>query len=194
MNTSLRRLFASAVVSIGVASLAACSSGQSTSVPLSDGWGPSGGNVAGSSSETASSSSGGGSGSGSAGSGSGTRGGTGGGGSGTGGSSGSGGASLDAGSGHQPYPDAGSGGVDASPPKAAAPGTCANPNCGTDTNECGCQATDSAGETVLLGCQAGGDCVCLVNGQPAGQPFPEDNACSDEVSTRLQFLTNCACQ
>lgn len=90
--------------------------------------------------------------------------------------------------------DAGGGGKDASPPPAAPLGSCANPICGTDTNECGCQATDGAGDTVQMGCQAGGECVCLVSHQQQDHPFPEDNACADRASTRAQFLANCACQ
>lgn len=122
----------------------------------------------------------------------------------TGSSSGS--TSVDAGSPPLPfeagppvYPDAsaGGGGFDAGPtptPPSGALGTCGNPACGTDGNECGCQATDSNGDTVQMGCQAGGECICLVDQQTSDQPFDENGACTDQASTASQFLANCQCQ
>jgi hypothetical protein len=97
-------------------------------------------------------------------------------------------------------PDAGGGGpvVDAGagtpPPAQGPPGSCSNPLCGTDGNECGCQATDSQGNTVQMGCQAGGECICLVNQQQTDQPFDENGACTDQASTASQFIANCQCQ
>ena len=73
-------------------------------------------------------------------------------------------------------------------------GSCGNPACGTDGTECGCQATDSQGNTVQLGCQAGGQCICLVNQQQSDNPFNENGACTDQASTASQFLANCQCQ
>jgi len=97
------------------------------------------------------------------------------------------------------HPDAGGGGyvIDSGatpPPAQGALGTCGNPACATDGNECGCQATDSNGDTVQMGCQAGGECVCLVNQQTTTQPFDENGACSDQASTASQFIANCQCQ
>jgi hypothetical protein len=117
----------------------------------------------------------------------------------------SGGETVDAGAppitveaGPPPYPDAGGGYVVDSgstpPPTQGALGTCGNPACATDGNECGCQATDSNGDTVQMGCQAGGECICVVNQQTTDQPFDENGACSDQASTAAQFITNCACQ
>ncbi|HEY3817249.1 MAG TPA: hypothetical protein VGL81_08770 [Polyangiaceae bacterium] len=96
------------------------------------------------------------------------------------------------------YPDAGQGGGyeagPVPPPTTGALGTCGNPACATDGNECGCQATDSNGDTVQMGCQAGGECVCLVDQQVSTQPFDENGACSDQASTASQFISNCQCQ
>jgi hypothetical protein len=96
------------------------------------------------------------------------------------------------------HPDAGGGTfVDsgtAPPPTQGALGTCGNPACGTDGNECGCQATDSNGDTVQMGCQAGGQCICLVNQQQSTNPFDENGACTDQASTASQFISNCQCQ
>jgi hypothetical protein len=80
------------------------------------------------------------------------------------------------------------------PPTQGALGTCGNPACGTDGNECGCQATDSNGDTVQMGCQAGGPCICLVNQQQSTNPFDENGACTDPASTASQFISNCQCQ
>jgi hypothetical protein len=80
------------------------------------------------------------------------------------------------------------------PSQGGALGTCGNPACATDGNECGCQATDSNGDTVQMGCQAGGECVCVVNQQTTGQPFDENGACSDQQSTAQQFIQYCQCQ
>ena len=95
------------------------------------------------------------------------------------------------------YPDAGGGYFDSGatpPPTQGALGTCGNPACGTDGNECGCQATDSNGDTVQMGCQAGGQCICLVNQQQSTNPFDENGACTDQASTASQFISNCQCQ
>ncbi len=43
-------------------------------------------------------------------------------------------------------------------------------------------------DTVQMGCQAGGECICLVNQQTSTQPFDEDGACSDPSSTASQFM------
>jgi hypothetical protein len=72
-------------------------------------------------------------------------------------------------------------------------GSCGNPACGTDLTECGCTATDSAGNTVQLGCQAGGQCICVTNQQPQDNPFNENGACTDAPSTAQQFLQFCTC-
>lgn len=73
-------------------------------------------------------------------------------------------------------------------------GSCTNPACATDGNECGCQATDSQGNTVQLGCQAGGECVCVLNGNVDDNPFDENGACSTSQTTAQQFLQYCTCQ
>jgi hypothetical protein len=95
-------------------------------------------------------------------------------------------------------PDAsGSGsGVDSGPtvPPISGTGICSTPACATDGNECGCQATSPNGQTVQMGCQAGGECICLVDEQPTGQTFSENGACSDQTSTASQFVMNCQCQ
>ncbi len=80
------------------------------------------------------------------------------------------------------------------PPTQGALGTCGNPLCGTDLNEGGCQATDSSGNTVQMGCQAGGECICLVNQNPVGNAFDENGACGTQASTAAQFLASCTCQ
>jgi hypothetical protein len=199
------------VVSIGLAAAvyaAACASPEATVLPASDGWGPSGGGSQKGSSNSATpppastgSSGSGGSGGGSSSSSSGGFGSGGGSSSGAassgGSTSSSGAASSDAGastssdSGHGSTIDAG---VPTTPPAQGPLGSCGNPACGTDLNECGCQATDSAGNQVQLGCQAGGQCVCVVNGNVDTQPFDENGACADPASTAAQFLTNCSCQ
>ena len=73
-------------------------------------------------------------------------------------------------------------------------GSCTNPACATDGNECGCQATDSNGNTVQIGCQAGGQCVCVQNGNVDTNPFAENGACSTSQATAQQFLQYCTCQ
>lgn len=89
-------------------------------------------------------------------------------------------------------------GLDAAPPTApptqGALGTCGNPLCGTNLNVCGCQATDSSGNTVQMGCQAGGECICLVDQNPVGNAFDENGACSTQASTAALFLASCTCQ
>jgi hypothetical protein len=80
------------------------------------------------------------------------------------------------------------------PPTQGPLGSCGNPACGTDLDECGCQATDSNGNTVQMGCQAGGQCICLVNQNPVGNAFDENGACGAQSSTVQQFLADCTCQ
>jgi len=79
------------------------------------------------------------------------------------------------------------------PPVQGALGSCSNPACATDGTECGCQAIDSLGEQILMGCQAGGQCICLTNMQPQDNPFDENGACTDSPSTQQQFLQFCNC-
>lgn len=82
--------------------------------------------------------------------------------------------------------------VDSGVPSTNGPlGSCGNPACGSDGNECGCQATDSQGNTVQLGCQAGGECACFVNGYQATNAFDENGACGNQQATAQQFLQNC---
>jgi len=108
------------------------------------------------------------------------------------------GGASDASSGSTPVEAGVPTGVDAAPPvtpPSKGPlGSCTNPVCGTDLNECGCQATDSSGNTVQMGCQAGGQCICLVNQNPVGNAFDENGACGAQASTVEQFLTDCTCQ
>lgn len=110
------------------------------------------------------------------------------------------------------WPDSGTAWVDSGPadsglgyfidtgtaPEAGAPpsgalGSCSNPACATDGTECGCQAIDSLGEQILMGCQAGGQCICLTNMQPQDNPFDENGACSASPATAQQFLQFCNC-
>jgi len=71
-------------------------------------------------------------------------------------------------------------------------GSCTNPACGSDGNECGCQATDSNGNTVQLGCQAGGQCACFVNGNQVTDAFDENGVCSETPLAEAQmFLQYC---
>jgi hypothetical protein len=193
---TMLRDFCTFALPFGLLVGAACTQPVATAIPNTDGWGPGGGSSNSEGNGSSSSSSSGSSGSSSGGvSSSGSTGGGGNTSSSSGGGSG-GGFGTDSGiggydSGGVPYdaggaPDTG-GGIQNN-------GGCQNIHCATDTNECGCQATDSNGEAVMLGCQAGGDCICLVNGNPDGQPFPEDGACADSQSTQAQFLTNCTCQ
>lgn len=107
---------------------------------------------------------------------------------------------VDAGSPGTPVQDSGSGyfiDTGTGPGTGTAPsgplGSCTNPLCGTDGAECGCTATDSLGNTVQLGCQAGGQCGCFVNQQLDDDPFDENGACNDPVSTQQQFLQYCSC-
>ncbi len=106
------------------------------------------------------------------------------------------------GSGSGGHPDAGSSsggfGVDGQVPviDSGVPtgplGSCSNPACGTDGNECGCQATDSQGNNVQLGCQAGGQCACFVNGNQDTNAFDENGACgSQSTAERQLFLQYC---
>jgi hypothetical protein len=83
-------------------------------------------------------------------------------------------------------PDAGGGTTNAKP------GSCQNPICGTDGVECGCHATDSAGNTVEIGCQ-GGQCVCVINGQVDGQTIDDPNSCDSSANVKQDFLINCTC-
>lgn len=71
-------------------------------------------------------------------------------------------------------------------------GSCTNPACGSDGNECGCQATDSNGNTVQLGCEAGGLCACFVNGNQVTDAFDENGVCSETPQDEAQmFLQYC---
>jgi hypothetical protein len=79
------------------------------------------------------------------------------------------------------------------PTPSGPPGSCTNPLCGTDGNECGCTATDSNGNTIQLGCQAGGQCGCFENQQLTDQPFDENGTCNDATLAAQQFLQNCTC-
>lgn len=82
--------------------------------------------------------------------------------------------------------------IDSGVPTTGPLGSCSNPACGTDGNECGCQATDSQGNTVQLGCQAGGLCACFVNGNQATNAFDENGVCNvDQQAIAQQFLQNC---
>jgi hypothetical protein len=215
MNRSIQRCLAVPCLAFVLSSLCvACSSPEKTLLPSADGWGPAGGvkGNGGSSSSSGSNGEGAGGGSGSSsgssagstssGSSSGSSSGPGEGStssSSSGAGSGSGGGSADAG-GPQGY-DAGgpgffidSGGTGATPTPSGPLGSCGNPLCGTDLTECGCQATDSAGNTVQLGCQAGGQCICLINNNANDAPFDENGACNAQASTVAAFLANCTCQ
>jgi hypothetical protein len=156
-------------------------------------------------------SSGSGSGSGaSSGSGSGATGGGGGGVGVGGGGSGSGSNDYDAGAvpgstdydaGHTPPPSGsdggGGGGADTgtSTPPTGPLGSCGNPLCGTSLAQCGCRATDSANNTVELGCESGGQCGCFINGQfTAGTASDENGACGLTSSVKARFLSDCTCQ
>jgi hypothetical protein len=81
--------------------------------------------------------------------------------------------------------------IDSGSPTKGPLGSCGNPACGTDLTECGCQATDSAGNTVQLGCQAGGLCACFVNGAQDTNAFNENGACNSQQATAQQFLQYC---
>jgi len=71
-------------------------------------------------------------------------------------------------------------------------GSCTNPACGSDGNECGCQATDSNGNNVQLGCEAGGLCACFVNGNQVTDAFNENGVCSETPQDEAQmFLQYC---
>jgi len=70
-------------------------------------------------------------------------------------------------------------------------GSCTNPACGTQGNQCGCQATDSNGNTVQLGCQAGGQCACFVNGNQSTNAFDENGACNLQQGPVQDFLQYC---
>lgn len=79
------------------------------------------------------------------------------------------------------------------PAPSGPPGSCTNPLCATDGNECGCTATDSNGNTIQLGCQAGGECGCFENQQLSDQPFAENGTCNDPTLAAQQFLQYCTC-
>lgn len=82
--------------------------------------------------------------------------------------------------------------IDSGVPSTSGPlGSCGNPACGTDGTECGCQATDSQGNNVQLGCQAGGQCACFVNGNQDTNAFDENGACNSQPATVQQFLQFC---
>ncbi len=84
--------------------------------------------------------------------------------------------------------DAGAG-VDASKPPPAAPGACGTPKCFAIGGVCGCKATDSAGNTVKMGCQDGA-CACFdANGNDTND---FDSSCDDPASAAIAFQ-QCAC-
>jgi len=86
-------------------------------------------------------------------------------------------------------PDAGATKADASPPVTSAPGTCGNPKCAATNGLCGCKATDSAGNNIVMGCQ-GGACACFdANGNDAND---FDATCDDPASAAIAFQ-QCAC-
>jgi hypothetical protein len=98
------------------------------------------------------------------------------------GGSGSGGFGVD---GQVPVIDSGSHGT------SGPLGSCGNPLCGTEGTDCGCQATDSNGNMVQLGCQAGGQCACFVNGNQATNAFDENGACNLQQGPVQDFLQYC---
>jgi hypothetical protein len=98
------------------------------------------------------------------------------------------GSAVDSGPGY--FIDTGAG----TPAPTGSLGSCTNPACATDGTECGCQATDSSGNTVQIGCQAGGQCVCVLNGNVDTNPFDENGACGTSQATAQQFLQYCTCQ
>lgn len=79
-------------------------------------------------------------------------------------------------------------------PPSGALGSCGNPLCGTTLSQCGCRATDSAHNTIELGCQAGGQCGCFSNGQLVGAASDENGTCGASSAVRARFLSDCACQ
>ena len=73
-------------------------------------------------------------------------------------------------------------------------GSCGNPICGTDLNQCGCRATDSANNTIEIGCQAGGQCGCFQNGNfVQGTANAENGACQSNADVKQRFLSDCLC-
>jgi hypothetical protein len=197
-----------AVLALALTSVAACSAQVATPIPRGDG------NVAGgtqtgsdqgsapSSSSSGSSSSGSSGGGGGNGTGGGQGNGTGGGGGGGGGDAPDAGSGVpvsgeagttpvDSGSGY--LIDAGAPGTGTGTTPSGPPGSCGNPLCATDGNECGCTATDSNGDTIQLGCQAGGQCGCFIDQQLDDNPFDENGACNDAQSAAQQFLQYCSC-
>ena len=79
-------------------------------------------------------------------------------------------------------------------PPSGALGSCGNPLCGTTLSQCGCRATDSANNTIELGCQAGGQCGCFSNGQLVGAASDENGTCGTTSAVKARFLSDCACQ
>ena len=145
------------------------------------------------------------------GSGSGAGAGTGSNGNGTGGTGGSGGGGgggvdydagpvpgstdYDSGAGNPPSSskDGGSDAGTNTPPNGPL-GSCGNPLCGTTLSQCGCRATDSANNTIELGCQAGGQCGCFSNGQLVGAASDENGTCGTKSAVKARFLSDCPCQ
>jgi hypothetical protein len=81
------------------------------------------------------------------------------------------------------------------PPGTGPLGSCTNPACGTLGGKCGCQATDSTGTMVFLGCQ-GANCACFENNQEQGNAFASGGACGQGDTTELAqlFVQYCTCQ
>jgi hypothetical protein len=97
-----------------------------------------------------------------------------------------------------PSADAGAA-VDAAPSADAASdtqtddGSCTSPLCGSlDAGYCGCKALSGA-STYLMGCAAGGQCVCLIDQQVSNQGFDENGACGSVTTMQQAFVTNCTC-
>ena len=86
------------------------------------------------------------------------------------------------------------GGKDAGSGNSGTLGSCGNPICGTDLNQCGCRATDSANNTIEIGCQAGGQCGCFQNGNFVnGTASAENDACQSNADVKDRFLSDCTC-
>jgi hypothetical protein len=78
------------------------------------------------------------------------------------------------------------------PPPPAPEGSCGNPKCAGISGLCGCRATDSAGNLVLLGC-SDGSCVCTTLDQVTDGPVDEGGACGDQTQMKALFTSTCTC-
>jgi hypothetical protein len=68
------------------------------------------------------------------------------------------------------------------------------PLCTTDTNECGCTATDSQGKIVSLGCLPGGGCGCFDYQKTLqGGVFLDSVACASTQTAAEAFIQYCTC-